>query len=337
MRTDHRHPPHRPDRRRLVLSLLLSGLCPVAVRAQELPDTVRLIVPSPAGGVVDGVGRQFAPAFARALGAQLALDNVAGASGAIGIRKLLAGAVPGADVALGSDAEALLVPLANPQLKYQPSDLRLIGLVGSAPMLLVASPRLASDSLAGVLRAARGLGAIAPSIGTAGIDSSSDLLAGELAARTGMPLLNVPFRGVAPLVQNLVGGQVDLAFVPFAGAVPALVASGGLRPLALAAATRVSQLPGVPTLHESIGSTGFDYTSWLGVLVARPTPETVARAFSAALQATLYDDALRVALRATGSTPARPMTLDQAETFFVGAAEAYRPLLEQARAARLSS
>jgi tripartite-type tricarboxylate transporter receptor subunit TctC len=266
-----------------------------------------------------------------ALDAQLFVDNIGGASGAIGIQKLATSSPDGDQIALGTDSDTLLVPLTNLQTPYRPADLRLIALVGSAPMILAAGPRLRSASLSEITRSAVSRDGAELLFGNFGVDSISHMIAATFAKRTHVRLLHVPYKGIAPLIQDLMAGEIDVAFLPLAGGIPAMLSAGKLRALGIAAPQRHPLLPEVPTIGEVTKLSDFNFSSWSGIVVPRAVSTPIAERLNAAVRKSLSDPAFRRSLESTGATVAAPMSLEESARFFERAELDYRGLVDSAR------
>jgi tripartite-type tricarboxylate transporter receptor subunit TctC len=332
------------DRRSTTAALFLApfasrvALAPLACLAlgavaSEPVRPLRLLVPYPAGGIVDGTARHLAAPLQRALQQELLVENLPGAGGALAYQRLLAGAAshPGQEVVLGTDSDAILVPLVNADARYRPADLRVIGLVSSSPMVLVAGARQAAADAAALAAQLRGGGPPAR-FGSYGIGSNAHLCAEDFAQRLGVALVHVPYKGIAPLLQDLLGGHVDLAFVPLAGPMVETLASGKLRPLLVAGAERHPRLPAVPTAAQALQLQGFSFSSWSALMLPAQAPEAVVQRLHRALADGLRDAGFRQSMEAAGSGVSPPATLAEAAQVFDEQAQRYRGLLAQLRA-----
>lgn len=310
-----------------------------AAHGQDFPSRgLHLTVPYPAGGTVDLLARQLAAALRPALRQEVRVENLPGAAGALGLQKLLQSAADGHELALATDSDAVLVPLVNPQLRYRTEQLRLIGLVARSPMVLVAGAGLQGAELAPWLAEARRPAARPAVFGSYGVGSNSHLCAEDFQQRTGLIGVHLPYKGIAPLLQDLLGGHVDLAFLPLAGGIHEAVAAGRLRALGLAAAERDARLPQLPTLAQALGLGGFVHHSWAGLVVPAAVPDAVAQRLAQELQDTLRSAEFQQTLLASGSQPAPPMDLAQAQQLLLAEVERYRPLAARwlSRSAALS-
>jgi tripartite-type tricarboxylate transporter receptor subunit TctC len=298
---------------------------PMVVLAQA-PCPVRFIVPYPPGGVVDAIARQLARALEAGLGERLVIENMPGAGGSLGLQHLLNGSGSLHDIAIGTDSDTLLVPMSNPQVKFRPADFRLVGLIGTGPMVLAVSGRLPKRAAPALVASARGSASGQLSFGNYGVDSNSHLLAQDFARRAEVNAVHVPYKGIAPLVQDLSGGHVDMAFMPLAGLAP-LLGDDRIRVAGVAAASRHATMPAVETIEAAFGWQNFRYSSWAGVMVPKSMPEAIAARYSEALRGALGDAAFRTFFEGIGGALAAPLTLLEAQQYFDQAEGVYRRLM----------
>lgn len=310
----------------------LCSLASGALQAQAAnPRTSRLIVPYPPGGIVDAAARILSPGLKQALAHEVVVENISGAAGTIGLQKLVDSLPEAQDVALGTDSDAILAPLTNPEVRFTPSQIRLVSVVSGAPMALVtgsAAPALPADAVVGNARAANA----EFTCGNYGAGSNSQLVAQDLAERAGFRCVHVAYRGIAPLLQDLMGAQVQLSFVPLAAAIPDMIRAGKLRLLAVAADRRSPAFASVPTFAE-LGIPGFAYRSWNGLMVPASATQASVERVHAALVQTLREPAVRSQIEATQLEPAEPMSLAEAERFFAREVQKYAALVARSRAA----
>jgi tripartite-type tricarboxylate transporter receptor subunit TctC len=302
---------------RSCIVVLWSLACAQGVWGQSYPERpITFVVPYPAGNAADVVARQMAPLMRSTLGQPLIVENVSGASGGIGIQRAFADASDGYVVVLGSPNDLILAPMAHPALAYRAEQFRLVGVAIEATFALVGRRQDSATNLERLLADARRPGARELSYGTFGDGSLPHLMGQDFAARLGLRMLHVPYRGTLQVLQDLIGGQIDLAFVPLAGPVLDHVSSGRLLAYTVTGARRHPLLPAVPTADENAGLMGFRYTSWLGLFVKRDVPESIVVRLHDALQATLLDTRFRQGIEASGSSVAARTTLAAAQLHF---------------------
>lgn len=287
------------SRRGLLVAAATLGLAPLA-RAQAWPSgPIRLVVPFPPGGLLDGVGRLFAPPLGSALGQSVVVDNRAGSGGNLGADHVAKAAPDGNTWLLGSPGLAIS-PAIYPKLPYKPEDLQPVALMGSQPNVLLVpanSPARTVADLLKMLRESPGKYQYASN----GNGTSLHLSAELLKSRTRTFVLHIPYRGSAPAMTALLAGEVQMMFDNLTPALPQ-IQSGRVRALAVTSTTRAAALPDVPTLQEA-GVADFDVTAWFGLLVPRGTPAAIVQRLEAESAKTVRDPAIVQALRQRGIEP----------------------------------
>ena len=231
--------------------------------AQTYPSKpIRLIVPSAAGSLTDVVARQVAARMSRSMGQQIVVENIAGAAGVIATEAIVRAPADGYTLGMVPSTHAILPALYK--LSYDPvKSITPITMIGLAPLVLVVNPKVRAQTTAELIAYAKGK----PdpiTIGTPGVGTVIHLSSELFASSTGIKWLHVPYKGNAGLTADLLGGQIDAAFLGGASAVP-FVRSGKLRAIAVSTLTRSSALPEVPTLDET-GLPGFNVDVWIALI-----------------------------------------------------------------------
>ena len=259
--------------RRLSAFLALGAALVVAAaaHAQYPAKPVRIIVPFPPGGPVDGVARQIAHRLGENLGQNFLVENRAGANSAIGSEAVAKSAPDGYTLLVNASIFAI-----NPHLVKVPYDIHKdftpVALLAKGPLVVTVSPGLdAKDVKALIADAKARPGKLAFAIGSNG---SAGHLSTELFKRqAGLDLLIVPYKGSAPAYSDLMGGQIQGFIEPVLGALP-LIKSGRIRALAVTSAKPIGALPGVPTVAAS-GLPGFEFYVWYGLWGPAGLPKDV--------------------------------------------------------------
>ena len=263
---------------RLHLRLCMVGLSlfSAAALAQPYPNKpIRLIVPFPAGGSVDMVARLIGKKLSESMGQPVLVDNRAGASGNIGMDFVAKSAPDGYTLLMASAALTANAHLYS-KMSFDPlKDMTGVIRVADQPNVLVVNPVLGVKNVQELIALAKSKpGKL--TFGSAGLGAAQHI-AGELfMAKTGTRMLHVPYKGGAPALADLVGGQIDMMFETSPTAVP-FVKAGKLLGLAVTTPKRVSTLPQIPTIAEA-GVPGYEAYTWLGMAAPAGTPaEIVAR------------------------------------------------------------
>ena len=274
----------------------------VVACAQTFPTRpIRILVPSTPGGSVDGLARLVGKHLAEKWGQQVVVDNRAGAGGIIA-GELTAKASPdGHTLLMGTVAGLATNVSLNRNLPYDPvKDFAPITLVASQQLMLVASPVLAAESVADVIRLARSKpGQL--TFASAG-NGSGGHLSGELfRILTGIDIVHVPYKGVSPAMMDVIGGQVSMTFASVISGTPH-VRSGKLRALAVTGQRRSPALPEIPTMVES-GVKGYESSTWYGLVAPGGTPRPVVMRLHEEVVALLRQPSIREKLLAEGAEP----------------------------------
>ena len=269
------------------------------VLAADYPDRpITLIVPFPAGGSVDALVRAMLPKLTAELGQPLVVENVGGAGGSVGAGRVAGAPNDGYTLLAGSINDVVLAPVLNKNVRYQPKDFATIGPVASSSPLLVARKDLPANDLAAVVAALRAKPE-SISYGSPGAGTMQHLLMEDLQSRAGVRMVHVPYKGAGPMINDVLGGQIDLAVMVPVTALPHIEA-GRLKVLGIASLQRHPALKNIPTLNEGKAVSGLESNGWVGLFAPKGlAPERVAR-LKAALDATLADAGVAGKLAAMG-------------------------------------
>ncbi len=281
--------------------LLLAAIAAPSAHAQGFPNKpITLVVPYPAGGPTDAIARIVAQDIAASLGQNVIVDNRPGASGAIGTRSVSRGEADGYSIVFGNNQTHgnNMFLLKEPGYDAVKDFAPLAG-VGSFEHAFVVRKDLPANSIPELVAMAKA----DPSklnYGSTGLGSGSHLSTELFMVRTGIKMTHVPFRGAAPLVQEMLGGRIDVANSTLPS-VLAQIQSGDLKALAVASPQRNPSIPNVPTLREQ-GVTNADADSWAAFFAPAATPKPVVEKLSGAIIASLAKPAVKDAITKLGFT-----------------------------------
>ncbi|MFA7667082.1 MAG: tripartite tricarboxylate transporter substrate-binding protein [Burkholderiaceae bacterium] len=275
----------------------------VASAQQQYPSRpIEVTVPFAAGGPTDTVARAVADAMTKSLpGANFVVANAAGAGGTIGVAKV-ARAAP--------DGHSLLIfhigmatgPTLYRKLSYDPlKDFEYIGLINDVPMTIMVRKDFPGNSVKEVFDNIKA-NASKVTLANAGIGSASHLCGLMLQSALGQELVTVPYKGTAPAIADLLGGQVDILCDQTTNTTPQIKA-GKVKPVAITSPARIPSLPDLPTMIES-GYEGFDVAIWHGMYAPKGTPVAVIDKLVPALQKALQDPGLNQRFSDLGATTA---------------------------------
>jgi tripartite-type tricarboxylate transporter receptor subunit TctC len=286
----------------LVLALAVGCVLAHGAAAQDYPTRpIMLIVPFPAGGGVDVIGRIVAEKLSASLGQQVVVDNRGGAAGVIGTRVAKAAAPDGYTLVMATSGSIAINPTLYANPGYEPrKDLAPIGLISSTPIVLMAHPSAPQQTLADLIGFARANpGKL--DIGTPPPGTSAYLGAELLKSLAAIDFTIVTYKGTGPLTTDLIGGHVKLALNVLAPALSNLK-SGGLRALAVLGQKRSTLLPDVPTSAEA-GLPGFESGLNYGLLAPAGTPRAIIDKLNASLRAGIDTPEVRARIAADGGDP----------------------------------
>ena len=282
----------------LVVGCLLAGMS----AAQAWPDkTMRMVVPFAAGGTTDAIARLVAQRLSIRLGQPMIMENVPGAAGNIGAA-LVAKSIPdGYTILMATPGQAVMNQFMYSHMPYDTASAFMpLAYIASIPSVLVVSPALNISSVRALLAYAKDRSDGA-TFGSAGMGSTGHLGGLLLSKHTDMKATHVPYRGSAPMLQDLITGQIQFTIDTVPG-VMSFIQSGTLLPLAITGKERSPALPDVPSIEEA-GVSGVEMSSWLVLLAPAGTPQVVVDKVNAEMNAALKESALRDGILKLGAVP----------------------------------
>ena len=296
-------------------SLAAGALPAFAQGAWPTGKAITYLVPFPAGGTTDTLGRLISQKLGTALGTSVVIDNRGGAGGSVG-SEVASRAAPDGYTMLGGtiSSHAINVSL-YPKIGYDPiKSFAPVTLIGTNPVVLVVNAASPYKTLKDVLEASKtkqgGL-----SSASAGTGTSQHLALELLAFKSGVKFTHVPYKGSGPAIQDVIGGQVDMMFDTTVVAGPH-IQSGKLRAIAVTSAKRLASMPDVPTVAESgiKGLGDFEVVSWQAIFVPAGTPAPVVERLHKEIRTILAQPDMQEKMKGFGMEPA-DMTTAQIATF----------------------
>lgn len=297
------------------LGIALALLVPLRAAHAQAPwptKPIKLIVPYAPGGPVDGLARAIAPKLGEELGQAIYIDSKAGASGSIGTDAAMKAEPDGYTFGFGVPGAITVLPHLM-KLPYKVEDINYVSLVARVPQVITVGPKVPVDSLQALIALAKQK----PDslfFGSAGNVTTPHLGMELLMQETGTRFVHVPYKGAAPAVTALLGGEVHVLAVDLPAILPFL--SKGVKVLAVASASRAATLPDVPTTAE-LGLPNLRVESNYGLIAPAGTPAAITQKLRDALHKVLATPEVKSALAAQGAVPV-PNTPQQ-----------YRQLMEQ--------
>ncbi|MGE8688865.1 MAG: tripartite tricarboxylate transporter substrate-binding protein [Achromobacter sp.] len=318
----------------MIKKIFAAGLMvlPGLASAQAFPSRpVTLVVPFSAGGPTDVVARQLAAAMGRDLGQTVIVDNRPSSGGIVGSEAVLRSAPDGYTLLIHNIGMSTLKSL-SPEIKFDPQrDFSYIGEVVDVPMTLVARKDLPPDGFAGLVEYLRA-NQKKINLSNAGIGTASHLCGLLLMSRLNLALTTIPYKGAAPAMTDLQGGQVDLLCDQITTTLQPIL-GGRVRAYGSTTSSRLRALPALPTLAEQ-GLENFEVTVWHGVYAPKGVPGPVVERLDRALQAALADPAFVESMRNMGATPvsAERATPKGLRTKLDEQVSIWTPLIQQSQA-----
>lgn len=295
--------PHLLRRAALLCGLALLAAGPAG--AQDYPTKpITIVVGYPPGGSTDLMGRLVGAELSTRLGQPVVIENLGGAGGTIGAQKVANAAPDGYTLLVGANNELAIAKLISKSVKYSPTQFTPIGLIGSQPMVLVASTK------AGVKNANEFTQLVKKnpgkfSYGSSGVGTALHLAGEMVKEQGGLFMTHIPYRGVAPLTNDLVGNNLEFGVFVLSSGLPHIKA-GKVVALGTTAAKRAPATPDIPALAEFPQFKNVDIESWFALMGPANLPQPVAAKLKKALNDTLRSPDFRQKMAAAGSGVASP-------------------------------
>lgn len=286
-------------------TLVVALAMPLAALAQAWPAAkpVRMVIPFPAGGATDIIGRAVAQRLSSALGQQVVVDNKPGAGGTIGADLVAKASPDGYTILMSTSSTHSIGPALNPKIPYDAfKDFIAVAHVANAPSVLVVGqsfPARSAKELIALLKANPGK----YNFGSSGIGTYPHLSAEMFKWRAGgLFVVHIPYRGTGLVITDLVAGQIGFLMDSIVSA-QSHIKDGKVRALAVSGTKRSSSLPDVPTFGE-VGVSGMDFSNWFGVLVPAGTPGEIVQRLHREVNAAVASNEVAELLRRSGADPA---------------------------------
>ncbi|SFC31272.1 Tripartite-type tricarboxylate transporter, receptor component TctC [Polaromonas sp. OV174] len=284
---------------------------PAAAQPDNYPSKpITIVVGYPPGGSTDLSGRVLAAEMAKRLGVPVVIENIGGAGGVIGAQKVANAAPDGYTLLVGANNEIAISRLVSPAVKYTLKDFTPIGLIASQPMVLVASQK------SGVKNVEQFLSQVKAnpgrfSYGSSGVGTALHLAGEMIKEQSGVFMTHIPYRGVAPLANDLLGSNIEFGVFVLSSGLPH-IRSGKLVALGTTEKKRSAVTPDIPALAENSALKGIDINSWFALMAPAKLPEPIAARLRKALAESLQTPDVRKKLEDSGSSIA-PLNVDMAK------------------------
>ena len=288
-----------------MLGLPLLARTGPAWAAEDFPARpVRILVPFTPGGSSDILARAIGQELGRGWAQPVVVENLPGAGGTLASERAARAQADGHTLFMGHTGTLAVNPALYPKLRFEPlKAFAPVAAVARVPNVLVVHPGVPATSLAELVAYSKARpGALA--YGSGGNGSAAHLTMEYLKLQTGLQALHVPYKGTAPSVNDLLGGQVQLLFTGAPALLPH-IKSGGMKALAVSSPRRLPQLPDLPTVAETGvgGSKGFEADQWYGLVAPAGTPGQVVQALNRLVNQALASEGVRARLVTEGAEP----------------------------------
>ncbi|MDO8400288.1 MAG: tripartite tricarboxylate transporter substrate-binding protein [Bradyrhizobium sp.] len=312
-----------------ILAAILLGPASTGIAAAQTYPTrpVTMIVPFPAGGATDTLARFLAEQMRPILDQPVAIENVGGAAGSLGVGRAVRSAADGYTLSIGTSTTHMLTgglyALPFDLLK----DLDPIIQIGSEPLLIVGKKGLPADDLKGLIGWLKANPDTA-SVGIAGVGATGHLTGISFQKETGTKFQFVPYRGNGPAMQDLLSGQIDFMIEPSSN-FRSLLGAGSVKPFAITGRARLPSSPDIPTADEA-GLSGFFASLWYGLWVPKDTPKDVVAKLNATMMQVLADPQVqkRFTELGIGITPSAQQSPEALRAFQKAEAERWWPIIK---------
>lgn len=314
---------------KLAVALSLTASASLAFGQAWPTRPVKIIVPFPAGGTTDLIARLVAPQMAQDLGQPVLIENKPGAGGLLGA-DVVAKAAPDGNTLLMANISfplAVLVAERAKRLNFDPaSDLQGVSIVAGVPMVITATPAVKANNLKEFVALVQSDSATSYNYGSTGPGSYLHVFGEWLKQEAKIPLTHIPFKGAAPMKQEMLAGRIYLGGDQISTSL-ADIRAGTLKALAVTSPERSSALPDVPTASE-LGFLGIETYGWNGLLAPGKTPKDVVARLQQSVQKAIKDPATRQRLSELAAEPKASSPAEQTELLKKQLAQ-FRPMVEK--------
>lgn len=312
----------------LCASCALLGSTQAAAQDYPKDKPISLIVPYPAGGPSDASARIFSEAISEYLKHSVVVENIGGATGAIAARRMLSDAADGYTFFHGSPNELILPTLTNKAVTFQPEDFELVQAITTATIVVLTRAGLEVNNLDDLIRLAKNKDGAPLTYGSVGNGSLYHLLTERIKKDTGINVEHVPYRGSAPALTDLAGGQIDFAVLAFQTSMLGLQDQGRLKILSTLGSVAPEPLKDIPKIQDSELLKDFDYGIRGGYFVKAGTPEEVKKVLRAAVGYALEKPDVRERLEIEGRIVYNPMSAEENEALWNNEISSLRELVD---------
>lgn len=312
--------------RRILLGAMLALASSVSLPQAWASSSI--IVPYSAGGSSDGIARITAPYLAKAMGSDVIVENVAGATGAIAINRVLNADADGRLIFQGTAGEMIIPPLTNDAIKFKPDDLEAVHPITVSNLVLVVRKDLPVNSVEEFIALAKEKSKTQPlTYGTPGVGSLYHLIVEAMGQTADAEVVHVPYKGAAPMLQDLIADRIDFTVMTFIRSMPGAVEAGHYKILANMSTQKQPELKHLPTISEFPEFKNIDFRTGSTLVVKKGTPLEIKERLNKAIAATMANEELVAKLEAEGRQASPPMSLKEAEDAYKNEVSQYEMVI----------
>ncbi len=285
------------------VALSCAFFTPFTAQAQDYPNRpISIVVGYPAGGSVDLTARLLSEELGKQLNQSIVVENLGGAGGTIGAQRVANSRADGYTLLVGSTNEMVIAKMINKAVTYDGAkDFTPIGMIASQPMLLAASKSMGVNNAQEYMDKIKAAAPGHYNFGSSGVGTTLHLAGEMINDSTKMKVEHVPYRGVAPLVTDLISGQLNLGVLVLSSGLPQVKADK-IVALGVTEKKRSPVAPDIPALAETPGFEGVDINVWFGLYAPADLPEPVLTRLRTALDASLASETFRAKMAESGAT-----------------------------------
>jgi tripartite-type tricarboxylate transporter receptor subunit TctC len=229
----------------------------------------------------------------------------------------------------------ILAPYVNDAVRYESQDFKFVAMVGSAPLVLVTRGDLGVDDADALIEAEKKASTDKPlSYGSVGTGSLYHIMAEQLGRVTGTTLTHIPYRGGAPMLNDLMGGRIDFTMIPWSQMLQDLAQQNKVKIIGSVSLQRSSVSPAVPTVNEGKSLDNFAFDIWTGFTVPTQTPEPIREQWNAKINSVLADKDVRAVLEKQGLSISAPLALKELDALYRKEVERYRKIAAEMKLSR---
>ena len=289
-----------------------------------------MMVPYPAGGPSDTIARSLNGPIGAHLGTQVVVENVGGATGSIAANKVLNSKSDGKYFFQGTANELILPPLTNNAVRFKPAEFQSVHPITTSNLVLLVKQDLPVNSVDEFVNLARERSKTAPlTYGTVGIGSLYHLVTERISKTIDAQLIHAPYRGTAPAMQDLAGGQIDFTIMAFSKTMKEMANDGRYKIIAVLSKEKPEILKEYPSLSDNDLFKGYEYTTGSAYFVKTGTPAHMVEKLNQAIAVAVQDPAAIKLLQGDGRVVAKPTSVDRARAAFEAEIKMYEDIIKE--------